>query len=147
MVVGLGKCAIALAAAGAFGAAYAQQGLDLGKLEYDSSCASCHGASGRGDGPVARYLAKAPTDLTTLARRYGGAFPTQYVWEIIDGRTSSDIGPHGTREMPVWGTEYRARALQMQRSAPEWDPAALPEWYVRGRIIALIDYMARMQAK
>lgn len=147
MGVGLGKCALALAATWVCGAALAQQGLDLGKLEYDSSCASCHGLSGKGDGPVARHMAKAPTDLTTLTRRYGGAFPTQYVWEIIDGRTTTDIGPHGSREMPVWGAEYRSRALQMQRSAPEWEYAAPPEWYVRGRIVALIDYMARIQAK
>jgi putative copper export protein len=32
---------------------------------YASACASCHGAQGRGDGPVSRALARAPADLTT----------------------------------------------------------------------------------
>lgn len=127
----------ALASAGAV----AQQAFDLGKLEYESSCASCHGLSGKGDGSLHAYLTKAPTDLTTLARRSGGAFPTQLVWEMIDGRSSTEIGAHGSREMPVWGSQYRMQALQSPATA------AQPEWYVRGRIVALLDYLARIQQK
>jgi mono/diheme cytochrome c family protein len=121
------------------GAAATAQSVDMGRAEYESSCASCHGVSGKGDGPVRQYLVKAPSDLTTLARRSGGALPMQLVWEMIDGRTSTVIGPHGTREMPIWGANYRAMAL----SQP--DTAAQPEWYVRGRIVALIDYLQRLQ--
>lgn len=127
----------ALASAGAV----AQQAFDLGKLEYESSCASCHGLTGKGDGSLRAYLTKAPTDLTTLARRSGGAFPTQLVWEMVDGRSSTEIGAHGAREMPVWGTQYRMQALQLPGAA------AQPEWYVRGRIVALLDYLARIQQK
>ncbi len=112
---------------------------DPGKRAYDSSCASCHGASGKGDGPVRPFLTKAPSDLTTLARRNGGVFPTQLVWEMIDGRSGIVVGAHGTREMPVWGTEFRAQAMQSPSSAEQ------PEWYVRGRIVALLDYLARLQ--
>lgn len=114
---------------------------DLGRLEYEGNCASCHGLGGKGDGPVRMHLVKAPGDLTTLTRRNGGAFPNQMVWELIDGRTSTTIGAHGSRDMPVWGSVFRAQALQYPGMA------AQPEWYVRGRIIALLDYMARIQAK
>lgn len=134
--------AAALALAGAMAGAWAQPTSgDLGQLEYEGNCASCHGATGKGDGRLKAYLTKAPSDLTTLSRRYGGAFPTQMVWEIIDGRTSSDIGPHGTREMPVWGRTFRNQALQYPGMT------AQPEWYVRGRIVALLDYLARIQVK
>ena len=123
-------------------AAWAQQGtVDLGRLEYESNCAACHGITGKGDGRLKQFLTKAPTDLTTLSQRNGGAFPTQLVWEMIDGRSSTDIGPHGSREMPVWGADYRAQALSQPSTATQ------PEWYVRGRIVALLDYMARMQGK
>ena len=129
-------------AAGLAGGAWAQPtNADLGRLEFEGSCASCHGASAKGDGWLKGYLTKSPSDLTTLSKRYGGAFPTQMVWEIIDGRTSADIGPHGSREMPVWGSTFRAQALQYPGMASQ------PEWYVRGRIVALLDYLARIQVK
>lgn len=122
-------------------AANAQPGEDLGRREYMSSCAACHGAGGKGDGPMKAWLTKAPSDLTTLAKRNGGAVPAQLVWEMIDGRSSKEIGPHGSREMAVWGDVYRAQALADPKTA------TAPEWYVRGRIVALIDYLQRIQGK
>jgi len=131
----------ATALACALGAASVQAQEDLGRAEYMANCASCHGASGKGDGPLRAYLTKAPSDLTTLAKRSGGALPTQLVWEMIDGRSATEVGPHGSREMPVWGAAYRAQALAGSTTAGQ------PEWYVRGRIVALIDYLQRIQAK
>jgi len=127
------------------GAAFAQQTFDLGKYEYDTKCASCHGLSGKGDGMLRPYLVNAPSDLTTLAKRNGGAFPSQLVWLTIDGRTEKPIGPHGSREMPVWGSEYRQEVLRA--AGPEGMAFAQPEWYVRGRIVALIDYLSRIQVQ
>ncbi len=121
--------------------AWSQPAQDFGRSEYQSSCASCHGAGGKGDGPVRAFLTQPPSDLTTLARRYGGALPTQYLWEMIDGRGSKVIGPHGTREMPIWGEQYGMPALAKS------DSAGQAEWYVRGRIVALIDYLQRIQVK
>ncbi len=120
---------------------WAQTGADLGQQEYLSNCASCHGAGGKGDGPLKAWLTKAPSDLTTLGKRNGGALPVQLVWEMLDGRSATDSGPHGSREMPVWGTTYRAQALSNPATA------GAPEWYVRGRIVALIDYLERIQAR
>jgi mono/diheme cytochrome c family protein len=77
---------------------------------YTRFCASCHGDQGHGDGPVAASFTTMVPDLTLLARRHGGAFPEDQVRKIIDGRTT--MPPHGSREMPVWGFEFRAQEPQ-----------------------------------
>ena len=75
--------------------------LDPGKAEYHSSCASCHGIDGKGNGPVGADLKVPPSDLTVLARKNNGVFPFNSVYEIIDGRKA--VIAHGTRDMPIWG--------------------------------------------
>lgn len=125
-------------------AASAQEGLEFGKYEYFTKCAACHGASGKGDGPVAKSLLTPPSDLTTYAKRNGGAFPTQLAWDVIDGRPVI-ITAHGTREMPVWGQEFRRETL---RPADRMNPQGpTPESHVARRIGALIDYLASIQGK
>lgn len=71
---------------------------------YRLHCAGCHGATGRGDGPVAPQMAVAVPDLTRIAARRGGRFPEDEVARIIDGL--SPLAAHGTRHMPVWGYEF-----------------------------------------
>lgn len=68
---------------------------------YEQLCASCHGVEGRGDGPVAPLIKIGVPDLTRLAARDGGEFPTEDVRLIIDGR--HERRAHGPRDMPVWG--------------------------------------------
>jgi mono/diheme cytochrome c family protein len=72
---------------------------------YQRFCASCHGVRGSGDGSVAPSLKIMVPDLTRIAKRHGGDFPADLVRRIIDGRAVQV--PHGTREMPVWGYEFR----------------------------------------
>lgn len=69
---------------------------------YARLCASCHGAEGLGDGPVAPLIQGSVPDLTRItARADAGDFPTEEVRRIIDGR--NDRRAHGPRDMPVWG--------------------------------------------
>lgn len=75
-----------------------------GEQLYARFCASCHGASGQGDGVVAKSLSVMVPDLTRIARRQGGMFPEEQVRRIIDGRDTRP--PHGNRTMPVWGYEF-----------------------------------------
>jgi len=121
-------------------AGFAQQGaaMDLGKREYDSNCASCHGADGKGKGPYNEFLKRSASDLTTLAKRNGGVFPIARVYETIEGAGAA----HGTREMPIWGQDYKVKAGAYYMDTP-YDP----EVYVRTRILALVDYLNRLQAK
>lgn len=73
------------------------QGPDL----YRAYCASCHGTDALGNGPAAPALNTRLPDLTTIAQRNGGVFPTERVRKIIVGEET--VVAHGSREMPVWG--------------------------------------------
>ena len=78
--------------------------VDLSGAElFSRFCASCHGESGRGDGPVASTLSAVVPDLTQISERYG-EFSATDIREIIDGR--SPVVAHGSRMMPVWGYEF-----------------------------------------
>jgi mono/diheme cytochrome c family protein len=76
-------------------------GPEGGKKIFRSLCASCHGTSARGDGPLAEHLSTPPLDLTKIAARRDGAFPEELIGSFIDGR--EDVPLHGPRTMPVWG--------------------------------------------
>ena len=71
-------------------------------LQY---CAPCHGTDGKGDGPAAAALRKAPADLTTLAARNNGKFPEARVAQYIQG--DAEVTAHGSRDMPIWGDLFR----------------------------------------
>ena len=90
--------------AAGFAAAAEAEDVDIGKTEFQSSCASCHGADAKGNGPVSGQLKTPPSDLTLLARNNNGVFPTNAVYETIYG--SKSVAAHGTREMPIWGERF-----------------------------------------
>jgi mono/diheme cytochrome c family protein len=96
-------CVTRLAAAQPFAAALLDDytGAEL----YQQFCASCHGESAHGDGPVAASLSHVVPDLTRISARRGGVFPEGEIAAMIDGR-SLIVTAHGTREMPVWGYEF-----------------------------------------
>jgi len=86
-------------------AAFAQQEevIKNGGLLFNQKCAICHGSKGQGDGALGLQLKEQPADLSQLGKRNAGTFPFWQVYGKIDGR--EDIGAHGPREMPVWGTD------------------------------------------
>lgn len=85
-----------------------------GAERFAHDCASCHGASARGDGAQGLELDPRPANLRSLAARNGGQFPADKLRRIIDGREQSRA--HGDGKMPVWGHEYsRALAGQGER--------------------------------
>jgi mono/diheme cytochrome c family protein len=105
---------------------------DGGQL-YHRFCAACHGEQADGNGPVAAFFKLAPPDLTGLARRRGGEYPAEAVRRIIDGR---DIrGPHGTRQMPVWGMEFH----HAESGHPD------EQKHVEELIERLVDYLRSIQ--
>jgi high-affinity iron transporter len=57
-----------LAASASVAAGSAKPDAAAGKVIYDRDCASCHGATGKGDGDDAAYFTTKPTDLTDRAK-------------------------------------------------------------------------------
>ncbi|MGB3314387.1 MAG: cytochrome c [Albidovulum sp.] len=84
------RTVVAFGAVGAMLVACAPERQVSGRALYMDYCASCHGLEGRGDGPAAAGLGKAPADLTGLAARNGGVFPRVHVMSVIDGYTRRD---------------------------------------------------------
>ena len=128
-----------------------QQGprADLGKLSYESNCASCHGLTGQGDGPMALHLTRKVPDLTTLARRNNGILPAAEMYNVIVGE--KQIPSHGSRDMPVWGQEFRIQGSR-EHGVVVGDRylGMFPydeEAYVRARILMIVEYINRIQVK
>ncbi|HZM52715.1 MAG TPA: cytochrome c [Vicinamibacteria bacterium] len=106
---------------------------ESGSTLYRSYCASCHGTSAKGDGPLAANLRTAPSDLTRLAKRNHGKFDAEKVRRAIDGRDAREI--HGGTDMPVWGDAFK-------RAGEGYDEAKVKE-----RINALVDHIATLQER
>ena len=133
---------------------------DASKTEYLSSCGACHGSDAKGKGPIVNQLKVAPADLTQLAKKNGGVFSSNAVYEKIDGR--QEVKAHGTRDMPIWGYRYSP----WPNISPEqpFDPKSVLskppsvldvptepsydlEVVIRRRVLSLIDYLNRVQEK
>ena len=113
----------------------------VGQREYENKCVMCHGVTGKGDGWFTAFLKTSPLTLTALKKNNGGVFPFDRVYEVIDGR--EQVLVHGSRDMPIWGGQYRSE------SGREFDSyyglVYVDEGMVRARILALIDYLSRLQ--
>jgi len=70
-------------------------------------CASCHGQSGRGDGPVAAALKTRPANLTRLAVANSGRFPAERVKAFVT-HGPVNAPAHGSPEMPIWGPIFQS---------------------------------------
>jgi len=91
------------------------------------------------------YKGRGLGDLTVIAKRNGGSFPFQKIYECIDGTLELDV--HGPRDMPVWGRDYQRQAKREYRDEDYERAPFDPEPYTRTRILALTDYLARLQVK
>ncbi|HKZ31217.1 MAG TPA: cytochrome c [Vicinamibacteria bacterium] len=103
-----------------------------GAYAFRTYCASCHGVDGRGEGPLTDSLRFHPPDLTLIAKRHGGEFPTEKVVRIVDGR--SPMKGHGGPDMPIWGDAFR-------NAETGYDDAA-----ARAKVRGVVDYLKTLQA-
>jgi mono/diheme cytochrome c family protein len=100
---------------------------------YRTYCASCHGAAGRGDGPMAEYLRVPPADLTRIQVRNRGTFASDQVAKIIDGRQA--VRAHGPADMPVWGDAF-ARS-----------PIVTDDKAIEAKIREIVAFLASLQQR
>lgn len=106
---------------------------EFGALEFVRACAVCHGIHGRGDAVASSLLSVPVPDLTQIAARNDGNFPTEDIISIIDGRGTRGHGP-----MPVWGYE-----MQNDNMAVVGSEAA--DAIVRARIISIAEHLKSIQ--
>lgn len=120
--------------------ALAQQklGYPAGRGSYVRYCGSCHGDDGKGNGPKAASLTPKPSDLTQLAKKNGGSFPSGRVTGILNG--SQAIPAHGSAKHPVWGHAFGAG-----ESAAGGNPG--PQTVASERIQLIMQYLQTIQEK
>ena len=101
----------------------ASESAQHGSATFRTYCASCHGTSARGDGPLADSMRRRPPNLTEILTRNKGVFPKEKVYRIIDGRER--VPGHGGPDMPVWGDALlEIRRQPERRDGPQQDSEA-----------------------
>jgi len=110
----------------------------VGAAEFNNSCASCHGSDAKGAGFLTRvFRGVDPGDLTQLAKNNDGQFPSESVFDVIDGR--AEVAAHGDRKMPVWGDRYWETAMS------EFGPEEFNEQRAQNRVRELVVYLEAIQ--
>jgi mono/diheme cytochrome c family protein len=104
-----------------------------GAYAFRTYCASCHGADGKGEGPMAANLRFRPPDLTLVAKRNGGTFPADRVHRIVDGR--KPLAGHGGPDMPIWGDAFRGA------------DTAFDEAQAKARIQSIVEHLRSLQQR
>ena len=111
-----------------------------GQKMYRRYCGACHGPEAKGDGVASSLMRPAPTDLTKLAARNGGQFPTERLVKTIDGREMPRA--HGEPAMPVWGD-----ILSEELGSHGGDKHPPVERRIQGRILEIVEYLRTVQVK
>ncbi len=63
---------------------------EAGKKLYEQFCLPCHGATGKGDGPVGQYLPVKPADYAESMPQYGDKWAEYYFKIIKEGGAAMD---------------------------------------------------------
>lgn len=125
---------------GMTGAAKAQS--ESGREDFLELCSACHNADAKGNRPLAKNLANAPPDLTRIKQRAHGKFDEKAVYDFIIGLKMA--GPHGTREMPIWGDWLMDEAIDGETSL---DTAKAAEKEIERRVMAIVRYLETLQVE
>ena len=110
----------------------AREDYNSGAYLYRAFCATCHGETGKGDGPVAELADRRPSDLTVLARHQGGTYPRERVIRILEN--AEPLPGHEPPAMPNWRNVLRKTEGDNER-------------VIRQRLEALVDHVATLQQK
>jgi mono/diheme cytochrome c family protein len=132
VAAGMPNLAVSRTPAFAQSAPQERQDHNSGAHLYREFCASCHGESGKGDGPLSDIARVRPSDLTSLTRHHGGVFPRARVLSYLDG--TKPVAAHDRTAMPKWH-DVLARLEGGDERA------------VRRRLDALVSHVESLQGK
>ena len=76
---------------------------EAGKKLYEQFCLPCHGATGKGDGPVGQYLPVKPADYSKSMSQYGDKWAEYYFKIIKEGGAAIGRSPL----MAPWGGQLK----------------------------------------
>ncbi len=108
-----------------------------GAAVYADNCVLCHGATGKGDGPLVAGLDARPPDLTRLAVENGGTFPRSRALSHIDGYTRGDLPG---QNMPEFGALLRGDTIPVETEDGVMTPTPRP-------MAALLAYLESLQVE
>ena len=96
-----------------------------GRNLYETNCASCHGAQGRGDGPVSKTLLPKPADLASMAGQHPDG---NFAWKIANGRGLMPAWKGTLSEAQIWDTVNFIQSLAAAngRSKKSGEMGAMP---------------------
>ncbi len=158
-------CAVVLIALIGFKSQAISQDTDIGRTNFVTYCAECHGIDGRGTGPRGAALSTKPADLTILAKKNKGKFDPGAIFQIIDGRRP-EARAHLSQEMPIWGCRHQDAPLPRRRISkhqPYFRPAVTHSrdesvtvesfvdmacdspTIIQDRILSIVSYLSRIQ--
>lgn len=92
---------------------------------FQANCASCHGAQGRGDGPVSKTLSIKPADLASMAGQHPDG---NFAWKIANGRGLMPAWKGTLSETQIWDTVNFIQSLAAAngRSKKSGEMGAMP---------------------
>jgi len=105
----------------------------MGQAVFTQYCATCHGASGTGDGPLTEMITSKVPDLTKISMQNDGEFPMLDVIHIIDGRTG--LRGHGG-PMPTYGAVFASESFDAEFGSVI---------YTRAKILSLAYFLESIQ--
>ncbi len=85
-----------------------------GEEHYRRRCESCHGESGKGDGPATRFVKPAPADISTAEAR-DRMTDGEIFYKITEGKKPMPGMARTLTEEERWQVVHFLRALQPPR--------------------------------
>ncbi len=78
-----------------------------GKALYERLCVTCHGASGKGDGPTGKLLTPRPSEFAAHLPHHGEKWSDYYFTIIKDGAQAVGRSPL----MMAWGSQLESKEI------------------------------------
>ena len=88
-----------------------EESLQAGRAVYETNCMSCHGESGKGDGPAAAGLSPPPADITLHAPLHPEAGLFEFVRDGIPDTAMAPLGDVLTAD-EIWHVVNYIKTLE-----------------------------------